>query len=334
MVHAVPSSVSQWPLLAALTTGILVAPLHAQTSRGEVRVEENLRAEPNGVVVAVLDPGMPLEVLQEQGNWMEVVVEGWIWLQSLRTRDGGAFDLQVTVSGGENLRDSPQGDVLARFEEGALLTEMDRIPGWARVQRRAWIWKASVRAGGSGGGARREPTPAPNLAGTFVAGASSAVLGSPDGDTLVLLRPGAELPVTGRQGNWARVRLDGWVWMPGGAVGESTTASGESPTLQQVLQSPEANVGRLVTWELQYVSLEEAEAVRTDFYEGEPFLLTRPVGSESTRFVYVAVPPEALAAARGLTPLERITIVGRVRTGASSLTGAPILDLVELSRGR
>jgi len=92
-------------------------------------------------------------------------------------------------------------------------------------------------------------------------------------------------------------------------------------------------VGRLVTWELQFVSLEEAEAVRTDFYEGEPFLLTRPVGDESTRFVYVAVPPEALVTSRGLTPLERVTVVGRIRTGASALTGAPILDLVELRRG-
>ena len=50
----------------------------------------------------------------------------------------------------------------------------------------------------------------------------------------------------------------------------------------------------------------------------------------TTRFVYVAIPPEQSNVAQGLSPLERITVVGRIRTGASTLTGAPILDLVEL----
>jgi hypothetical protein len=57
------------------------------------------------------------------------------------------------------------------------------------------------------------------------------------------------------------------------------------------------------------------------------------VGEDATRFVYVAIPPEQMGAAGGLTPLERITVVGRVRTGSSTLTGAPILDLVEMRRG-
>jgi len=123
--------------------------------------------------------------------------------------------------------------------------------------------------------------------------------------------------------------------MPAGQVSdEAPAAEPGEVTVAQVTADPGAFVGRLVRWELQFVSLEEAEAVRTDFYEGEPFLLTRPVGDESTRFVYVAVPPEAMAGARGLAPLERVTVVGRIRTGASNLTGAPIVDLVELVRRR
>jgi hypothetical protein len=104
--------------------------------------------------------------------------------------------------------------------------------------------------------------------------------------------------------------------------------------LEDVARDPEAFVGRLVTWELQFVSLEAAESVRTDFYEGEPFLLTRPASEGAGRFVYVAVPPEQLQGARRLAPLERITVTARIRTGASSLTGAPILDLVEFRRRR
>jgi hypothetical protein len=86
----------------------------------------------------------------------------------------------------------------------------------------------------------------------------------------------------------------------------------------------------VVSWELQFVSLERAERVRTDFYEGEPFLLARSVPDNT--FVYVAVPPDRLSEVQGLVPLERLRIVGRIRTGSAALTGNPILDLLDLER--
>lgn len=339
---------TRWSRVSAAALTLLVLPLipaagvDAQAGRAEVAQEENLRAEPNGVVVAVLEPGLSLELVRESGNWAEVVVEGWVWAESLLARSGGSYDLTVSADGGENLRSRPQGTIVARLEEGTLLEELERRPGWIRVRRQAWIWKASIdvdaapvpeaAAGSDAGGGRGSATPGASSA--FRAGVASPVLTSPDGDTLALLRPGSELAVTGRQGNWARVRVEGWVWSPPGEVSEGE--AGEAAlniTLADVLGAPEAYVGRLVTWELQFVSLEAAEVVRTDFYEGEPFLLTRPAGQAATRFVYVAVPPEQIAAAQRLTPLERIRVVGRIRTGASALTGAPILDLVELRPG-
>jgi hypothetical protein len=98
-----------------------------------------------------------------------------------------------------------------------------------------------------------------------------------------------------------------------------------------VVQNPEVHRGAVVSWDLQFISMEEAERVRTDFFEGEPFLLTRSTSSGRT-FVYVAVPPERLGEVEGLVPLERIRVVGRVRTGSAALTGNPVLDLMELSR--
>jgi hypothetical protein len=83
-----------------------------------------------------------------------------------------------------------------------------------------------------------------------------------------------------------------------------------------------AHVGRVVSWALQFISLERAEEIRTDFRQGEPFLLTRFGGPEGP-FVYVAVPPERLTEVQGLVPLERITVTARVRTGASSLHRGP-----------
>jgi hypothetical protein len=104
-----------------------------------------------------------------------------------------------------------------------------------------------------------------------------------------------------------------------------------SATPEEVGQDPDAYRGAVVEWELQFVSREEAERVRTDFYEGEPFLLTRAT-SPGRAFVYVAVPPERLSEVEGLIPLERIRVVGRIRTGAAAFTGNPILDLLELTR--
>jgi hypothetical protein len=91
--------------------------------------------------------------------------------------------------------------------------------------------------------------------------------------------------------------------------------------------------GRIVQLDLQYISLERAEQVRTDFREGEPFLLTRSLGDDRT-FVYVAVPPETLQQVGTLTPLESIRVLARVRAGAATFTGSPILDLIELERIR
>jgi hypothetical protein len=98
-----------------------------------------------------------------------------------------------------------------------------------------------------------------------------------------------------------------------------------------VAREPDRYRGRAVRWALQFVSVERAERVRTDFYEGEPFLLTRPAGGGGG-FVYIAVPPERMAEFQDLTPLESIEVVGRIRSGSSGLTGSPILDLVELRR--
>jgi hypothetical protein len=101
-------------------------------------------------------------------------------------------------------------------------------------------------------------------------------------------------------------------------------------TPAEVAGDPERFRGRVVAWNLQYISVERAERIRTDFYEGEPFLLARSVPSHT--FVYVAIPPERLPDAEGLIPLEMIRVVGRIRTGAAALTGNPILDLLDLER--
>ena len=334
-------------LCALLALAVSTPGLGAQSATATVRVQENFRAAPNGPVVGVLDPGARLRVLGRRDRWLEVEAEGWVWMRSLQVTDREGMDLVVSEEGGENLRAEPSGRVVGRLDGGTLLTERERIPGWVRVRRRGWLWAPSADVAEPAGPARPASAPASGPApaeappaaasGTATgrvhraAASGAAILASPDGDTLAVAHGGAELPVLAREGSWARVRVDGWVWMPAPQADEAAPAAAPAAdaTPAQVAEGGDAFAGRLVSWELQFVSRERAEKVRTDFYEGEPFLLTRhPEGP----FVYVAVPPDRLSEVEGLIPLERITVVGRVRVASSDLTGSPILDLVELRR--
>jgi len=334
-------------LLAALLAAAHL-PVAAQ-STASVRVEENFRRAPNDVVVARLNPGTPLSVVSRDEDWLEVDVEGWVWLSSLQVSDG-ELDLVVAVAEGENLRSEPQGTVIGRLEEGALLEELAREPGWAHVRRRGWIWSASVSSPSataaataatpsvSASGAASSPPPASTAPArpaarrpeALASVAGAPILTAPDGDTLAVASGRGDLQVVDRDGNWARVRLEGWLWMPA----DADASGGATPVAlvpEDLTRDPEANVGRVVAWTLQFISLEQAEELRTDFRRGEPFLLTRYGGPEGP-FVYVAVPPEQRSAAEGLVPLETIAVTARVRTGASVLTGTPIVDLLSLER--
>lgn len=334
---------------------MVAVPLPAQEPAGvQVLRQENVRATPNGVLLGVLDGGTQLAWVGGEGEWVEVVVEGWVWTRSMQIVDRAGFDLVITEPGGENLRTRPQGPRAGRFVEGTLLEEVERVPGWVRVRRRGWIWAASVEvtpgaapeqtgapaaAGRAGAAGARGASDAPGPGGGTDAPVAAAppepireraLLADPDGDTLARVGPTARVEVLERAGGWARVRLDGWIWQPDSAAPEAGPAD-VGPG--RVAREPERWRGRLVRWPLHFISLEEAEAVRTDFQEGEPFLLTRASEDRDAPLVYVAVPPDLLAAAEALAPLERITVTGRIRTGASALTGSPILDLVDLRRG-
>jgi hypothetical protein len=344
-------------LAALLVFGCLflsVAPAAAQSTA--LAVDENIRYEPQGVVVARLVAGTRVEVLDRQGPWSRVTFRGTVWEASLQRRDGGSFDHVVAAEEGENLREGPGGRVLGRLNTGTLLNERGREPGWIHVERTAWIWTASLAdpetaapQGAPATGAARAPVTPPTTArpATAAAGAAndwvraggrgSPLLASPDGDTLATARGGTELRVTGREGNWARVRVEGWVWLPtteaSGAEGAGSDVVLEGVSPADLTREPERYRGRLVRLELQFISLERAEAVRTDFLEGEPFLLLRSTDADRG-FVYVAVPQDRMDAVEALEPLERVRILGRVRAGAAAFTGNPVLELVEFSRVR
>lgn len=342
------------PLVVLLQGGGFAGPQSAAGQAARVSVEENLRAAPQGDVIARLEPGLSVGSGERRGNWTEITIEGWVWARSLQVRDGGDFDLRVSVEGGENIRSEPQGEIVGRLREGTLLEELERRPGWIRVRRTAWMWSPSLEVGqgtsaatssqGSraAGGEGSPGAPGVEVPSTAAAGPSEVtrpfnsrrshpILGAPDGDTLAVTSAGVGLQVIEREGSWMRVRLEGWVWAPPGGDSDTDAVMQEAGALtpEMLAANPEAYVGRVVEWRVQFIAVERAERVRTDFYEGEPYMLTR-FGGSSGEFVYVAFPPSRLQEVEALTPLERITVVARVRTGRAGLTGSPILDLVEL----
>jgi len=341
-----PLRIAVASLLASGLIAGSAAPAIAQSVRVSVP-EENFRKEPvvaGSNRLATVFEGAVLQVEARQGRWIRVALDGWIWSASVSETDRDGFDLIVSDPGGENLRESPDGEArrVARLLRGMLLDRVERRGNWTHVRRSGWLWSEST-IGDAGAGPvdassedasdAREPEPsAPpspaELPGRIVVRGEGAELQvSPSGDTLAHLRPEADLEVLARQGSWARVRVEGWVWVPSTLPADS--AAGGQLTPNDVMANPDQYRGRQVRWRLQFVSVERAEPARGDFREGEPFILARATG-EAQGFVYVAVPLELLAEAEALRPLQIIDVLGRVRTGRSALMGVPVLDLIAL----
>ncbi len=326
--------------LAGLALLASIVPVFGQTARVSVD-SENFRLEPQGKVLAKVNRGTAVAVVDRQGSWREVVLSGWIWAPSVAATHRDGFDLLVSADGGENLRAEPGADarVVARLLEGLLLQKTGQQGNWIHVRRTAWIWGPSLSeaSGGSaasdsagrGGAANDGSSAGASLPDHLVVkGSPARLFVSPSGDTMGVARPGADLQVLERKGEWTRVRLEGWVRSSAVTPADSA-ASGSEITAADLRANPDQYVGRVVRWNVQFISLEKAEAVRTDFYEGEPFILARSPGA-SESFLYLAVPPELLPQVKALRPLQSIQVVARVRTGRSALMGAPILNLLEI----
>lgn len=321
---------------------LLAPPLAAQPAVFRVSApEENFRAEPNGPRLAVLQRDARLTAGEERGQWRAVTLEAWVPARSVGASRSGGFDLTV-ASTGAPLHSAPGGTVLGRAVGGLMLNEVAREGGWVRVRRAGWIWAPSLAAA-RGSEATAEPrgnasAVAPQSgrqSGGEPASPAAAplrvLLSSPArGDTVASLGRGARVEVVGREGGWARVRVEGWVPLDeSGALQQPGIERNVS--LHALRSDPDRYRGVTLQWQVQFMAVQRADSLRTDFTRGEPYMLARDPGGEAG-LVYIALPPEHLAAARQLTPLQRVEIVARVRHGRSPLMGHPVLELVELRR--
>lgn len=310
----------RFPRSSLLLLGLLVALPAVLRAQGgaELRAsaEEALRTAPGGSRIATVLAGAPVAGGELRDGWREVTLEGWISAKSVRPSRHPRYGLEA--AGEAVLRREPGGAPLARAMGGMLLRELAREGDWVRVRRTGWVRGSSLAA------APPQEAAAPVSPAAPPAPAGALVLHSaPSGEPVLSLPADAPVEVVERDGEWTRVRVEGWTRSPvrGGAAG--------APGPRELREDPGAHQGRTVRWTARFVALRRAEPIRTDFTPGEAYILARDPNGEPG-FVYIALTPEQALAARGLLPLQRFTFVARVRAGKSPLMGHPVLELVEI----
>ncbi len=152
---------------------------------------------------------------------------------------------------------------------------------------------------------------------------------SPEGKAVARVQQGTAVEVLARERGWVRIRTEGWVRATDVAAAESELLGIRSAA--DLRADPVGTRGKLVRWDVEVISLQNADPLRRDLAAEEPYLLVRGPGTENS-LLYVAVPGYLMTTVRALPSLARISMVARVRTGRSEPVGIPVLDLESLSR--
>ncbi len=124
---------------------------------------ENLRARPNGPVLAQLLNGFLMEELARQGDWIRVRRLGWMWKRSLEPvataaasprggtaapRPSGATLDRARVAGETGLLRTADGDSVGHIRPGASVRVVSRSGEWVRVQVDGWVRATELDTGG------------------------------------------------------------------------------------------------------------------------------------------------------------------------------------------
>ncbi len=322
-------------MLCALVAGPVT--LRAQEPF-RVQLVENFRRDSSTAspILASLRPNQMVTAEDVGGRWMRVTLDGWIWAASLEATSRDGFHLMVSEAGGENLRQTPNGTVVAELREGCLLMELQRQGDWVQVRRDGWVWGQSLEV--LDPGAATSPRPAnptiqeePSDLDRALVADPTALRRVPDGDTTASLRAETAVRVLARSGDWVRVQTEGWIRedeLRAGSPGVLVGVSGA-----EVRSRPEEFVNRAVQWTVQLISVARADEVRYDIPEGQRYLLARGPLPE-TGFVYITITDGQVEEFELMEPLTELVIVGRIRTGRSRYLGNPVLQLEDYALRR
>lgn len=331
-----------WALIGAAPS-----PAHAQARYRATRAE-NFRQQPglDQKILGSVYEGAELLAGQTRDGWVEVTLEGWIFGRSVgrTTRDG--FNLAVTVSGGENLRATPGGRVLARLANGFLLDEVSRgADGWVQVRRTGWVWGQSLEpvsgAGVAAAPASATPVPprppaardpavsaGPASLDRAVTAHQTAVHRIPDSEPTGSLAEDTPVRVLARSGEWVRVATEGWIRESDLKPASPGVLAGVSGA--EIRARPAEFEGKIVQWAVQYIALQTADELRREIPAGQRYMLARGPLPESG-FIYVILAPAMVGRIEQLQPLAELVIIARIKVGRSQYLGNPVVELVDLA---
>ncbi|HEY3011974.1 MAG TPA: hypothetical protein VGJ36_04445 [Gemmatimonadales bacterium] len=340
MIYAPQSSPGlRWlPACAATVFLLLTPPLHAQ-DLSEISTDTRLRKEPDGVPLVSLPAGTEVEARGAKGDWHEVVVDGWIFSSSTARTQRDGFDLVVTAANGENIRESPNGEVVGRVRAGALLRKLETQGGWTHVSRAGWVPSDAISLPApadtpavllppSSPAAAAVPPPLAKLPADSERAAvarATSVYATPQGGQYGTLQPGAPTRVLGRTGEWVRVQVEGWVRESD--LEESAGGALTGITAAEVRSEPARYLGKMVEWRLQVISVQTADELRTEMPRGQTYLLTRGPLPEPG-FVYVTVTEAQAAEFRALPPLQDLTLRVNIKAARTKYLTTPVVEFV------
>jgi hypothetical protein len=337
VIYAPQSSPGRGSLPACVTAVflLLTQALSAQ-DQSEISTDTRLRKDPDGVPLVSLPAGTEVETRGARGDWHEVVVEGWIFSSSTGPTQRDGFDLVVTAPDGENLRESPNGEVVGRVRAGALLRKLESRGGWTHVSRAGWVPRKAVNSAvavDTPAVAQTTPAPAPVPSPVKPAGDAdraaisreATLLASPQGGPYGTFQPGAPVRVLGRSGEWVRVAVDGWLRetdleaASGGALTGITAA--------EIRSDPPRYLGKTVDWRLQLIAVQTADELRTEMPRGQKYLLTRGPLPEPG-FVYVTVNESQAAELQTLPALQELTLRVNIKAARTRYLTTPVVEYV------
>lgn len=339
-------------LLSALC---LAAPLAAQTA--QVARPSDLLVAPGGRSIGSVQAGVALRQGSRRAGATTVTLEGWIESAKVAGRRD-SFPQSIAAGGTVRVRARAAGDarIVGALAGGAGIRVLERRGSWSRVRRTGWVPTSALAAGrtraeaAAAGPVGRPATataaatapatvpevelPArPGILGAVRAPKRATLHAAPlpaaDAPPAATLPAGASMVEMARDRGWVKVRVEGWIPETDIVPADSSFTEG----LRAVdLRVDAARVrGRVVRWDVQAISLQKADPLRRGLEPDEPYLLALGPAGENV-VLYLAVPSALLAEARALPPMSDLRITARVRLGRSEPTGAPILDLLTLTR--
>jgi hypothetical protein len=340
-------------LLAAL--GLLMPSAESQApSRYRVTVDNAwFYQDVAGRRIARLARGAILPAGATRNDWMQVLLEGWIFATSVGPSDRPDFDLLVTRAPNENLRAAPAGPLVAELSQGFGLKRAspDSSGQWVHVTRIGWVQRSALAPMADIVATRTADTsqvadsqvvrtPAPNTQPPAPPAPIDSTRAQPvrmttlyrvpDGPEAGTVATDTPLRVLSRNGEWTRVQFEGWV--KGGDLQAAPAGVLVGVTAAELRTEPQRYAGQVLRWNLEFIAIQKADELRPDIPTGASYVLARGPLPERG-FVYVVVPDARLPAFRALTPLVTMTITARVRNGRSRYLGNPVVDLISLEGG-